>query len=148
MRDDPRVTIPVVADPVVYRVYGVHRLLYIGKTTRLLERLGAHARHSCWWSEADRVEVIRFESEVAADEAERVAIQSENPPYNKNLRREALREIKRLLRSQGAATTRELMRAGGVGRTRLWQLMHADPAFVRLTEGSGRGRQTEWGLVD
>lgn len=69
---------------VLYRCFAEDgRLLYVGVTTRYGGRMLDHQRVTSWWPEVERVETQQFPSETAALAAERVAIQSERPAYNK-----------------------------------------------------------------
>lgn len=66
----------------VYRLYDfAGRLLYVGLTLRVQDRVTAHRRKP-WGSLIARVETEWFTGRVAAKEAERAAIQSEGPIHN------------------------------------------------------------------
>ena len=68
----------------VYRCFaGDGRLLYIGFTAQLGTRMAGHKRSSPWWPEVAKVTRQEFTSEPAALAAERLAIQSEHPAYNR-----------------------------------------------------------------
>ena len=58
-------------------------LLYIGISISAINRLGQHEDHSAWFNSIARVEIEHFDTRAEALEAEREAIQNENPKYNK-----------------------------------------------------------------
>lgn len=59
-------------------------LLYIGISVSALSRLGQHEKHAPWFGQISRVTVEHFETRDEALEAERLAIQTENPTHNKH----------------------------------------------------------------
>lgn len=69
----------------LYRLYDeAGGLLYVGVTVRRLsERFNAHARTHEWWTQVTGVTVARFSENHRALAAERTAIASEKPKYNK-----------------------------------------------------------------
>jgi predicted GIY-YIG superfamily endonuclease len=70
--------------PVVYRVYdATDRLIYIGATSNLPQRLNYHRTQAWWWSLAERVtESSVYPDMDAAHEAEWAAIATESPAFN------------------------------------------------------------------
>lgn len=68
----------------VYRLYGADdRLLYVGATINVQQRLRDHGRDKEWWSEVARTEVSEpYESWDPAHAAEIEAIRAEHPAYN------------------------------------------------------------------
>ncbi len=71
----------------VYRLRAASgRLLYVGKTysvrTRLFGGPSSHSQTKPWWPDVAAVEVAVYRTEAAALEAERWAIQRENPLHN------------------------------------------------------------------
>ena len=68
---------------ILYRFWAEHELLYIGKSVRAFDRLKQHQQSSSFFHLADAVTLERFENAESLDRAEREAIRSENPKYNK-----------------------------------------------------------------
>lgn len=67
----------------VYRAFSATgRLLYVGYSGRILERLASHRRSSSWWPEAARVDIQRFPTGHEARAAEKVALRTEGPLHN------------------------------------------------------------------
>lgn len=72
---------------VVYRLFdAAGALLYVGATATKETRLRAHSRRAMWWPEVATHTFIRYPDEASAREAESIAIRTENPKYNKQLR--------------------------------------------------------------
>jgi len=68
----------------LYRFFDADkRLLYIGVTGQPRERWPAHRRKAKWWPLAAYVAVEIHPTEWQALNAERAAIQTENPQFNK-----------------------------------------------------------------
>lgn len=66
----------------VYRFYdAADRLLYVGLTLNLKQRLSAHRRRA-WWPEVTRQRIEWFEGRREAKAAERAALASEAPIHN------------------------------------------------------------------
>lgn len=59
------------------------RLLYVGITSRQDERWTTHRRIAPWWSQVAHVTCQQYGMEWQALAAERAAIKSEHPLYNK-----------------------------------------------------------------
>ena len=77
--------IEVVGDEptILYRFYDVGgRLLYIGITCNLAERLRAHARTQDWWPGVVRRTVVWYGSREEAEAAETKAVMAEDPLRN------------------------------------------------------------------
>lgn len=71
------------APAVVYRVYdATERLIYIGATTNLTQRLVHHRSQAWWWSLAARIAHEPHEDMAAAFVAETAAIRTERPAFN------------------------------------------------------------------
>lgn len=74
-------------DPIPHDVYWLYdsedRVLYIGLTRQIEERLIQHSKDKGWWEQISRVEVQAHPSRRAAFEAERDAIYAERPIFNK-----------------------------------------------------------------
>jgi predicted GIY-YIG superfamily endonuclease len=67
----------------LYRLYARSgTLLYIGIANRVLRRLSEHAREKPWWGEVANITFETHPDRQAAENAERAAIQSEQPRYN------------------------------------------------------------------
>ena len=58
-------------------------LLYVGVSLSAVARLSQHGEQSPWFEEIARVEVDNFPDRETALKAERKAIETENPKYNK-----------------------------------------------------------------
>lgn len=58
-------------------------LLYVGISLNAVNRSYSHSLTSKWWDEVSSITVERFGSRVAAEAAERAAIHSERPRYNR-----------------------------------------------------------------
>lgn len=72
------------ADHVLYRQYdAAGDLLYIGITNEWDRRAGEHGRLSPWWSEVARVTHESFPDRASAMQAEKAAIRSEDPVFNR-----------------------------------------------------------------
>lgn len=57
-------------------------LLYVGITNHVGRRWDDHIRKRPWWNDIERQTVNWFPSRSAAEEAEKLAIQTEDPLYN------------------------------------------------------------------
>lgn len=68
----------------LYRFYDAgRRLLYIGISGQPAERWTNHRRKAPWWSQAAYVSVALCPTSWGALDAERMAIKTENPLFNK-----------------------------------------------------------------
>lgn len=68
----------------LYRMHDrFERLLYVGITKRSMDRFSQHASNKPWWAYVARIDIEHFPTRGAALEAERLAIRSEAPLYNK-----------------------------------------------------------------
>jgi hypothetical protein len=68
---------------VLYRFYGARDvLLYVGATGNPGERWTDHLQKKSWWHKVRRQTAEWFVSREAAEEAERAAIETEQPLYN------------------------------------------------------------------
>lgn len=71
------------AGPVVYRVYDAgDRLIYIGSSGDLEQRLAHHSANSWWYGLVGRVETKPYPTIADARVAEFAAIKSELPAFN------------------------------------------------------------------
>ena len=69
--------------PVVYRVHdATGRLIYIGATSNLDQRLANHRSQAWWWKLAHRITHEAHSDMEAAHDAEWAAIADENPAFN------------------------------------------------------------------
>lgn len=69
----------------LYRHFGIgSKLLYVGISYNALHRLCSHASNSTWYEEIIKVEIEHYPSLRLALDAEKKAIETENPSYNKN----------------------------------------------------------------
>lgn len=67
----------------VYRCYDVEgRLLYVGITILVTNRLARHQKDKVWWREAVRVELKHFDTRREAELDELHAIAHERPRWN------------------------------------------------------------------
>lgn len=70
----------------VYRHFDKQgNLLYVGCSLSAVHRLSQHSQVSPWFTEIAKIDVEKFNSRDAALAAERQAIQTEKPKYNKRL---------------------------------------------------------------
>ena len=70
----------------VYWLYDAEgRVLYIGCTRQLTRRLTEHSKHQEWWPRIARIEVEGYADKPAAIKAERHAIYTERPIFNKQV---------------------------------------------------------------
>jgi excinuclease UvrABC nuclease subunit len=68
---------------VLYRMYDPERrLLYVGLTTNLEDRLADHRSMKRWWRDVATIELEHFPTREGAVEAERRAIIDDVPEYN------------------------------------------------------------------
>lgn len=73
----------LIPDYTLYRLYDAHdRLLYVGVTRDLTERLRTHRERKQWWREVTSVSTVLFETWREVEDAEQVAIRTENPVHN------------------------------------------------------------------
>jgi hypothetical protein len=59
------------------------RLLYVGITADPEHRWRAHGQVQTWWQQVATIDVEHFATRGAAEDAERVAIKSERPEFNR-----------------------------------------------------------------
>jgi len=72
----------------LYRHFNAEgQLLYVGVSLRSMKRLAEHKNNSDWFNEITRVDIEHFSDRKTAMDAERKAVQEENPKYNKRLRK-------------------------------------------------------------
>ena len=72
----------------LYRHFGAEdELLYVGISLRSMKRLVEHRQNSDWFDEIIRVDIEHFPDRESAMDAERKAVQEENPRYNKRLKK-------------------------------------------------------------
>jgi excinuclease UvrABC nuclease subunit len=57
-------------------------LLYIGISMSVLNRIIQHERSAKWFSNLGHITIQEFESRALAEQAERIVIKTEKPPYN------------------------------------------------------------------
>ena len=67
---------------VVYRLYQDDRLIYVGHTKDLVQRLRTHESDQWWWPLVTWVDFRVFPTRAAAHEAEQEAIREELPAFN------------------------------------------------------------------
>ncbi|MEO1720939.1 MAG: hypothetical protein AAFR84_00890 [Pseudomonadota bacterium] len=68
----------------LYRHYDADGvLLYVGIALNHVSRLSQHMASASWFYEIARIEVEHFDSRLAAETAERIAIRDERPLHNK-----------------------------------------------------------------
>jgi predicted GIY-YIG superfamily endonuclease len=61
------------------------RVLYIGCTQNLVQRLEQHSTQKDWWSRVSRVEAVGYPDRASAHSAESAAIYAERPIFNKKV---------------------------------------------------------------
>jgi len=67
----------------LYRQFDKDRnLLYTGVSCQIRSRLRDHEKHSEWWSEVSHITIEHFPDRKSVLEAERKAIETENPKHN------------------------------------------------------------------
>lgn len=67
----------------VYRVFDANnRLLYIGVSVNVFDRMNKHRSYAEWWPVASHGRVIRYRNRRIARHIEAVAIETEAPIYN------------------------------------------------------------------
>lgn len=72
------------SEAVVYRMYDADdRLLWVGMSTNLIQRIVSHRATQQWWPRVAKVTVDHFAGRKAAAAAERAAIAAEAPEFNK-----------------------------------------------------------------
>lgn len=70
--------------PYLYRFYDADlRPLYIGITSCSAMRLDSHRKRSAWWPLAEYIAISVYPTEKAVAEAERAALRTEKPRFNK-----------------------------------------------------------------
>ena len=57
-------------------------LLYVGISSKHLQRLAQHSNHAHWYDEITRIEIEHFEFKCDAVRAETKAIRTESPAHN------------------------------------------------------------------
>jgi predicted GIY-YIG superfamily endonuclease len=68
---------------VLYRMYdSARRLLYVGITTNVEDRLADHRGMKSWWADVASIELQHFTSREAVEAAELDAIRTEEPVFN------------------------------------------------------------------
>lgn len=68
---------------VLYRMYDAKDgLLYIGITTNLEDRMADHRGFKGWWREVSTIKLEHFPTRSSAEDAERLAIETEVPRWN------------------------------------------------------------------
>lgn len=67
-------------------------LLYVGASYHAILRFAQHISSSCWSEDVATITIEKFDSRKAAFDAERAAIQSEGPKYNRHMRIEFVSE--------------------------------------------------------
>jgi hypothetical protein len=74
------------AGTALYRMFNeAGELLYVGITAHLGARWDAECRQVAWWPDVRRQTVVWYASRTEAEAAEKAAIQSEKPIFNKLL---------------------------------------------------------------
>lgn len=57
-------------------------LLYVGISFSVAERISQHKKGSNWFADSGYVTILKFPSRSLAEQAERIAIRTENPLHN------------------------------------------------------------------
>lgn len=72
------------AQQALYRFWNSeNQLLYVGISKTFYDRMNSHANHSAWVTQAVRTTIEWYDSRKEVEAAEKVAIQTEGPIYNK-----------------------------------------------------------------
>lgn len=67
----------------LYRMFdATGRLLYVGITLDVGQRFTDHKREKSWWADIEVIRLQQYGSRKELEEAERVAIATENPAHN------------------------------------------------------------------
>lgn len=67
----------------VYRVYDAPgRLLYVGSSVNVFQRMREHRLYAAWWPMAAEGTVTRYENRAIARKVEALAIRDEGPQFN------------------------------------------------------------------
>lgn len=67
----------------VYKFFDANGVnLYVGCSSNIPARLGAHQRSRAWWPEVARIEIDAYPNAKAGWEAEKAAIQALDPTHN------------------------------------------------------------------
>jgi hypothetical protein len=151
----------------LYRHFGAaDDLLYVGISLSAVHRLSQHCAASPWAHEIVRVSVELFPTREAAMEAERLAVESENPRHNVRLRSKKKLEPSPVLHPKAetsrAALTRsvvfkplynilEASEALGISTQAVKNLCDAGKlGFIVLHKGEARQRRaiTGWQIID
>jgi excisionase family DNA binding protein len=82
-------------------------LLYVGISLSFVNRLSQHKDHSHWFDKISRVEVRSFPTRQKALEAEKAAIQNENPKFNIAHSKSKVVQIHKVGGIPGAAESRK-----------------------------------------
>jgi predicted GIY-YIG superfamily endonuclease len=153
----------------LYRHYDKEKkLLYVGISISALKRLGQHKKHAHWFSQIALVTIEMCETREAALTAERVAVQTEKPIYNIQLKaapvkektafQQAVSQSKEVLTNRLVAfdvvyTTQEVARVLGLSQSAVQKLIYNEQiGFVVLPPhkegGPPKVRITGWHLIE
>jgi len=145
---DPRDVRRMADMQTVYRMFDREdRLLYIGRTGDAGRRFGEHAAKR-WFPLVETIKLEWFPTEAAAVLAERRAIQSENPRYNKADRKPARRPVRTKrpkpasvvvsARQAGTPAARDLLAAFAAAAEVAAKVTPARPPRTKLDEAEYR----------
>lgn len=140
-------------------------LLYVGISLSTVARLGQHKTYSRWFEKIDTIKIERYTSRKAALAAEKRAIKSERPKYNKahgtyktveskqivERSREDL--LRRIVHVKPIYTLYDVSTILGVSQPSIIQMAEdGDIGYIDLPKGRSNGREkraiTGWQLLE
>lgn len=135
------------ADHCVYRHFdGDGRLLYVGMSRNALVRTAGHANAADWYGRIATITIERFESRMAASEAEVIAIMVEYPEFSNPTKSGAsprkdgeMRGRKNSMTPDRVTAAEQMMADGVTAAAMLKALKDIDPDV-----GLSRSRVFDW----
>lgn len=150
----------------LYRHYDkAGTLLYVGISLSAVVRLGQHKTYSSWFSKIDTIKIEHHTSRRAALAAEKRAIKSERPKYNKThgthktvqpkqlVERSREDLLRRIVYVKPIYTLYEVSTILGVSLTSIMQMAEdGDIGYIDLPKSRSNGREkraiTGWQLLE
>lgn len=140
-------------------------LLYVGISLSAVMRLGQHKAYSRWFAKIDTIKIERHTSRRAALAAEKRAIKSERPKYNKThgtyktvepkqvVERSCEDLLRRIVHVKPIYTLYDVSTILGVSLTSIIQMAEdGDIGYIDLPKGRSNGREkraiTGWQLLE
>ncbi len=141
-------TATTAADHVLYRLFDEgDRLLYVGITLSPADRFAAHRADKTWWNDVATIRLQHLPDRESLEEAEREAIQVEDPRYNRQRRLSARQQDEALanlreLTAIRVETGRELDQLIAEERAEALALLTSERGgTVAIAEVMGRTRE-------